>query len=98
MNQLQQFLQAILTNPWLLGIWIVLVLIALGILIYDLRQHNPGIMPLMKAVWFLTVLYSGPVGLQSITTPGASRSAATRSGGGASAPTRTATPAVVPAK
>jgi hypothetical protein len=63
MNQLQQFLQAILTNPWLLGIWIVLVLIALGILISDLRQHNPGIMPLMKAVWFLTVLYSGPVGL-----------------------------------
>ncbi len=63
MNQLQELLQVILTNPWFLAVWIVLVLIALGILIYDLRQYNPGIMPLMKAVWFLTVLYSGPVGL-----------------------------------
>jgi hypothetical protein len=63
MGQLQQTLQAILTNPWLLGVWIILVAIALGVLMYDLRTQNPGIMPLMKAVWFLTVLYSGPVGL-----------------------------------
>jgi hypothetical protein len=63
MQQLRQALQAILTNPWFLGVWVVLVVIALGVLVYDMRKHNPGIMPLMKAVWFLTVLYSGPVGL-----------------------------------
>jgi hypothetical protein len=63
MQQLRQTLQAILTNPWFLGIWIVLVVISLGVLVYDMRKHNPGIMSFMKAVWFLTVLYSGPVGL-----------------------------------
>jgi hypothetical protein len=63
MQQLQQTLQAILTNPWFLGVWVVLVIISLGVLIYDMRKHNPGIMSLMKAVWFLTVLYSGPIGL-----------------------------------
>jgi hypothetical protein len=63
MNQIQQALQAILMNPWVLGIWIVLVLMALAALLYDMRRHNPGIMPLMKAVWLLTVLYSGPIGL-----------------------------------
>jgi hypothetical protein len=63
MGYLQQTIQTILTNPWVLGIWIVLVAISLGVLVNDLRQRNPGIMPLMKAVWLLTVLYSGPVGL-----------------------------------
>jgi hypothetical protein len=63
MGQLEQTLQAILTNPWVLGVWIVLVIISLGVLVYDLWKKNPGIMPLMKAVWFLTVLYSGPLGL-----------------------------------
>jgi hypothetical protein len=63
MQSVQQTLQAVLTNPWFLGVWIVLVIGALIVLVYDLRTHNPGIMPLMKVVWFLTVLYSGPVGL-----------------------------------
>jgi hypothetical protein len=63
MHYLQQTLQTFLTNPWFLGIWIALVIVALGLLVYDMRQHNPGIMSLMKVVWFLTVLYSGPLGL-----------------------------------
>jgi hypothetical protein len=63
MQGLQATLQAILTNPWFLAIWIALVLISLGVLVYDMRTNNPGIMSLMKAVWFLTVLYSGPLGL-----------------------------------
>lgn len=41
----------------------MLVIISLGVLVNDLRAKNPDIMPLMKVVWFLTVLYSGPVGL-----------------------------------
>jgi hypothetical protein len=61
--EFRQTLQTVLENPWFLVIWLILVLGSLTLLVYDLQKYNPGIMPLMKAVWFLTVLYSGPVGL-----------------------------------
>lgn len=52
-----------LDEAWLLGAWLILVAVALGLLLGDLRRHNREIMPLMRLVWVLTVLYSGPLGL-----------------------------------
>lgn len=43
--------------------WGLFVLISFLYLIYDLITRNPQIMPLMKWVWGLAVLYSGPIGL-----------------------------------
>ena len=56
-------LQQFLTNPLVLGTWIVLVIISLGVLVWDLRTNNDALGSLMKYVWGLTVLYSGPLGL-----------------------------------
>jgi hypothetical protein len=56
-------LQSILTNPVYLAIWAILVLVSLGILVWDLRTNNEVIGSLMKFVWGFTVLYSGPIGL-----------------------------------
>jgi hypothetical protein len=53
----------VLTDPAVLGGWAVLVALALGVLAWDLRTNNDAIAPLMKFVWGLTVLYSGPLGL-----------------------------------
>lgn len=47
----------------LLAGWGVVVAIALAVLAYDLRTNNQSIPSLMQAVWALTVLYSGPIGL-----------------------------------
>lgn len=54
---------AILSDPRVLSVWALLVGISLAVLVRDLRAGNPGLAPLMKAVWLLTVLYSGPLGL-----------------------------------
>lgn len=56
-------LQWLLTDPQLLAVWAVLVAGSLAVLVSDLRANNVGIAPLMKFVWLLTVLYSGPLGL-----------------------------------
>lgn len=58
---LKTILQQALTNPWLLGVWAVLVIISLAVLIRDLRDQPIG--SLMRYVWGFTVLYSGPLGL-----------------------------------
>lgn len=63
MTNLHTIMHRILTNPWFLGVWVVLVIVSLGVLVYDIQKQNPGIKPLMKVVWFLTVLYSGPFGV-----------------------------------
>jgi len=60
---LEAFLQRVLTAPWFLWTWGALVAVSLAALVRDLATGNRGIKPLMKAVWLLTVLYSGPVGL-----------------------------------
>ena len=53
-----------LLDSWpVTGAWAGLVAVCLATLIVDLRKRNPEIMSLMRAVWFLTVLYSGPLGL-----------------------------------
>ncbi len=53
----------ILSSPWFLAAWAIQMLIAQVILIRDLSTKNAHIMPLMKVVWGLTVLYSGLFGL-----------------------------------
>lgn len=59
----QTTLQQILTNPFFLGGWIVLVLISVGVLIWDLQSNNEALGSFMKYVWGFTVLYSGSIGL-----------------------------------
>lgn len=56
-------LRALLTNPLVLGVWVVLMAASLVVLVWDLWTNNETISGLMKAVWVLTVLYSGPLGL-----------------------------------
>jgi Domain of unknown function (DUF4396) len=60
---IQQSVQSILTNPIYLTVWGIIVVISLGILIWDLRNNNTELKSLMKFVWGFTVLYSGPIGL-----------------------------------
>ncbi|MFB6121340.1 MAG: DUF4396 domain-containing protein [Halobacteriaceae archaeon] len=52
-----------LTNGTLLATWGVLVAASLAVLAWRLRRRDAAIAPLMKFVWALTVLYSGPLGL-----------------------------------
>ncbi|MFC7175586.1 DUF4396 domain-containing protein [Halosegnis marinus] len=52
-----------MTDPRLLAAWAVVVAASLAVVVYDIRANNVGIAPLMKFVWTLTVLYSGPLGL-----------------------------------
>lgn len=56
-------IQHFITNPLVMGIWVVLVTLSLGILVWDLRTNNEALGSLMKYVWGFTVLYSGPLGL-----------------------------------
>ena len=56
-------LREIISNPVLLSIWAALVVLSLWYVTRDLTRKNTGLMPLMKVVWFLIVLYSGPIGL-----------------------------------
>ena len=52
-----------ISDPLVLGIWGVLVAGSLVVLLRDFRRCNPATGQLMKLVWGLTVLYSGPIGL-----------------------------------
>ena len=56
-------IRELLSNDGLLVCWVILALICCGVLIYDMRRHNSHIATLMQAVWLMTVLYSGPLGL-----------------------------------
>lgn len=56
-------LRAFLSQPAVLIVWLSLSTICVGIVWRDMRRRNPEIMSLMRAVWLLTVFYSGPVGL-----------------------------------
>ncbi|MEQ9259176.1 MAG: DUF4396 domain-containing protein [Roseovarius sp.] len=53
----------ILSSPWALIVWAALMLPCELLLLHDLRRNNAHLMSLMKLVWALTVLYSGPLGL-----------------------------------
>jgi hypothetical protein len=55
---------AVFLDNWGLTVaWAAIVAACLVVLVFDLRRRNPQTMSLMRAVWFLTVLYSGPIGL-----------------------------------
>jgi hypothetical protein len=57
-------LRAILGQPWLLGLWLGSVAIALGMAVHDLtRRPGRHLAGLMRVVWGLTVLYFGVIGL-----------------------------------
>jgi hypothetical protein len=60
---LGESLRAVLGTATFITGWAALVAMCLAMLRFDLRRHNPEIKGLMRAVWALTVLYSGPVGL-----------------------------------
>lgn len=47
----------------MLGAWAVLAAASLAVLSRDLSRNNAQTMGLMRIVWVLTVLYSGPLGL-----------------------------------
>ncbi|MCA8880641.1 MAG: DUF4396 domain-containing protein [Rhodobacteraceae bacterium] len=53
----------ILSDPFVLAIWVAAMLASLAIVVWDLSVNNSHLMSLMKLVWTLTVLYSGPLGL-----------------------------------
>lgn len=52
-----------LVSPTVLAAWAVVVAATLAVLWSDIRTRNEGLPSLMKLVWTLTVLYSGPLGL-----------------------------------
>ncbi len=54
---------AFFNSPYFLIGWLGLLVPCLLILWRDLAGPNAGLMSLMKVVWWLTVLYSGPLGL-----------------------------------
>ncbi|RRJ34037.1 DUF4396 domain-containing protein [Halocatena pleomorpha] len=56
-------LRPILSNPIVFGLWILLVLLSVSVLWWDIRKRNQVLPSMMKFVWTLTVLYSGPFGL-----------------------------------
>lgn len=58
-----QQLRNALSDTGLLTAWVVLVILALIMLVRDLCTSNSHIKPLLQLVWFMTVLYSGPIGL-----------------------------------
>ncbi|MBD3671649.1 MAG: DUF4396 domain-containing protein [Gammaproteobacteria bacterium] len=58
-----QNIQQGMSSSVFLVTWAVLALLSLGWLLYELRTQNPNTMGMMKAVWILTVMYSGPIGL-----------------------------------
>lgn len=58
-----QALHDFLSHPATLIVWLALSLICFAVVVWDLRQNNAELGSLMKYVWGLTVLYSGPLGL-----------------------------------
>ncbi|WP_158059275.1 DUF4396 domain-containing protein [Halorussus halophilus] len=56
-------LKPVLSDPMILGAWAIVVLACIGVLWRDIRKRNQALPSLMKGVWALVVLYSGPFGL-----------------------------------
>ncbi|MGD8577053.1 MAG: DUF4396 domain-containing protein [Thiohalophilus sp.] len=52
-----------MTDERFLTVWAIILVICLSWLVVDLKKSNKHIDSLMKVVWFLTVAYSGPIGL-----------------------------------
>jgi hypothetical protein len=60
---LGETLREFLTDERFLTVWAIILVICLSWLVMDLKKSNKHIDSLMKVVWFLTVAYSGPIGL-----------------------------------
>ncbi|MGD8408062.1 MAG: DUF4396 domain-containing protein [Thiohalophilus sp.] len=60
---LGETLREFLTDERFLTVWAIILVICLSWLVVDLKKSNKHIDSLMKVVWFLTVAYSGPIGL-----------------------------------
>ncbi|WP_425099547.1 DUF4396 domain-containing protein [Tropicibacter sp. S64] len=58
-----QTVLSLLSSPWFLVAWAALMVPCVLWVIRDLATKNAHLMSLMKVVWVLTVLYSGPLGL-----------------------------------
>lgn len=58
-----QTIRELMSIDGLLALWVMLALLCCAVLLWDLRRHNAHIGSLMKAMWLLTALYSGPLGL-----------------------------------
>jgi len=56
-------MKPILSDPLVMGVWALFVLASVSTLLWDIREHNQALPSLMKGVWILVVLYSGPFGL-----------------------------------
>lgn len=59
----REVVRPVLSDHRVLAAWAVLVAVSVGVLWWDLRRNNQAIPSLMRAVWSLVVVYSGPVGL-----------------------------------
>jgi hypothetical protein len=53
----------VLSSWWTLAVWLAVNVLSLGVLWRDVWTRNRNLPSLMKFVWSLVVLYSGPVGL-----------------------------------
>lgn len=56
-------MKPILSDPVVMGAWALLVAASVATVWWDLRTNNEALPSLMKGVWTLVVLYSGPFGL-----------------------------------
>lgn len=60
---MHEIFRTFLSRPEVLTLWVLLSLACFGLYLRDVSRSNPQIGRLMKVVWGLTVLYSGPLGL-----------------------------------
>jgi hypothetical protein len=56
-------MKPLLSDPLVMGGWTLFVLASVGTLWWDVRERNRALPSMMKGVWTLVVLYSGPLGL-----------------------------------
>jgi hypothetical protein len=59
----RDLLQPLLSDPQVAIAWIAFVGVSIGTLWWDIRKRNQALPSMMKGVWSLVVLYSGPFGL-----------------------------------
>ena len=60
---IRQVVKPVLSSPTVLGVWALIVAASVGVLWWDIRDRNQALPSMMKGVWTLVVLYSGPFGL-----------------------------------
>jgi hypothetical protein len=56
-------MKPILSDPLVIGVWALFVVASVGTLRWDIHERNQALPSMMKGVWTLVALYSGPFGL-----------------------------------